>query len=165
MRQQLQAIAAGLGLPYEIGTGDLREVNDRVIRVVLNEFHRKIEQRQFSIFIPQICRPIRAAWLDAAYLAGAIALPNYGDRRREYLRTRWVPQGWSYIHPVQEVEAQALQVKHGFTSRSEIVLRQGYDAELIDAENAADHERERRLGLDYSEGGGGTLLIEEEEAD
>ncbi|MDR2366443.1 MAG: phage portal protein [Zoogloeaceae bacterium] len=151
MRQQLQAVAAGAGIPYEILTGDLREVSDRAIRVVLNEFHRRIEERQFSFFIPQFCRPVRAAWLDSAVLSGAIALPDYHRRRGEYLRTRWAPQGWAYIHPVQDVEAQALRVKAGFASRSEVVLREGYDAELIDEENAADHERERRLGLVYSD--------------
>jgi hypothetical protein len=31
--------------------------NDRVIRVALNEFHRKIKQRQFAVFIHQLCRP------------------------------------------------------------------------------------------------------------
>jgi capsid protein len=41
-----------------------------------------------ELFKPQICRPIRAAWLDAAYLAGAIALPDYALRRREYRRRR-----------------------------------------------------------------------------
>jgi capsid protein len=87
--------------------------------------------------------------MDAAMLAGAIALPDYENRRREYLRTRWAPQGWAYIHPVQDVEAQAMRLKHGFTSRSEIVLREGYDAEMIDEENAADREREKRLGLSY----------------
>jgi len=68
MRQQLQASAAGAGLPYEVLTGDLRGVNDRVIRVVLNEFRRRIEQRQFGVYVHQLCRPVRAVWLDMAYI-------------------------------------------------------------------------------------------------
>jgi lambda family phage portal protein len=160
MRQQLQSVASGVGLPYELLTGDLRNVNDRVIRVVLNEFHRRIEQRQFAIFIHQLCRPIRATWLDSAALSGAIALPEFEARRREYLRTRWAPQGWAYIHPVQDVQAQEMRIKAGLTSRSEVVLRDGYDAELIDEENAADHERERRLGLVYSYDKGETIAVE-----
>ncbi|MDR0672508.1 MAG: phage portal protein [Zoogloeaceae bacterium] len=149
MRQQSMAIAAGMGLPFELLTGDLRGVNDRVIRVVLNEFHRKIEQRQWGVFIHQLCRPARAAWLDAAVLAGAIALPDYQNQRRAYLKTRWSPQGWAYIHPVQDVQATLLRIRSGLTSRSEAVLREGYDAEQIDAENAADNERANRFGLVY----------------
>ena len=36
MRQQLMAAAAGTGTPYEILSGDMREVNDRALRVVLS---------------------------------------------------------------------------------------------------------------------------------
>lgn len=150
MRQQLQASAMGAGVPYELFTGDLRNVNDRVIRVVLNEFRRRLEQAQFSVYIHQFCRPIRAAWLDMAYLSGALDLPDYARRRREYLRTRWVPQGWAYIHPVQDVQGKVMEINAGITSRSEVVLRQGYDAETIDEENAADQARARELGLTYT---------------
>lgn len=150
MRQQLQASAMGAGVPYELFTGDLRNVNDRVIRVVLNEFRRRLEQTQFSLYIHQFCRPIRAAWLDMANLAGALDLPDYARRRREYLRTRWVPQGWAYIHPVQDVQGKVMEINAGITSRSEVVLRQGYDAETIDEENAADQARARELGITYT---------------
>lgn len=150
MRQQLQAAAAGVGLPYELLSGDMRDVNDRVMRVILNEFRRRIEQLQFGLYVHQLCRPVRAAWLDMAYLSGALQLPDYGTRRREYLRTRWVPQGWAYIHPVQDVQSRQMEVAAGFTSRSEVVLRSGYDAEQIDQENAEDNARTERLGLHYA---------------
>ncbi|WP_324831233.1 phage portal protein [Pseudomonas saxonica] len=149
MRQQLMAAAAGTGTPYEILTGDMREVNDRALRVVLNEFRRRLEQLQFGVYVHQLCRPVRAAWLDMAVLAGRLKLVDYAQRRREYLRTRWVPQGWAYIQPVQDIQARMMEVNAGFNSRSEMVLRQGYDAETVDEENAADQKRARELGLNY----------------
>lgn len=150
MRQQLMAAAAGTGTPYEILTGDMREVNDRALRVVLNEFRRRLEQLQFGVYVHQLCRPIRAAWMDMAVLSGALALDDYAKRRREYLRTRWVPQGWAYIQPVQDVQARRMEVQAGFASRSEMVTRTGYDAETVDAENAADNARAQALGLNYN---------------
>ena len=150
MRQQLMAAAAGTGTPYEILTGDMREVNDRALRVVLNEFRRRLEQLQFGVYVHQLCRPVRAAWMDMAVLAGRLKLDDYAQRRREYLRTRWVPQGWAYIQPVQDVQARTMEVKAGFASRSEMVLRTGYDAETVDAENAADLARAVGLGLNYN---------------
>ena len=42
-----------------------------------------------------------------------------------------------------------MEVNAGFNSRSEMVLRQGYDAETVDEENAADQKRARELGLNY----------------
>ena len=149
MRQQLMAAAAGTGTPYEILTGDMREVNDRALRVVLNEFRRRLEQLQFGVYVHQLCRPVRAAWMDMAVLAGRLKLDDYAQRRREYLRTRWVPQGWAYIQPVQDIQARMMEVNAGFNSRSEMVLRSGYDAETVDAENAADQARAQKLGLNY----------------
>ena len=149
MRQQLMAAAAGTGTPYEILTGDMREVNDRALRVVLNEFRRRLEQLQFGVYVHQLCRPVRAAWMDMAVLAGRLKLDDYAQRRREYMRTRWVPQGWAYIQPVQDIQARMMEVNAGFNSRSEMVLRSGYDAETVDAENAADQARAQKLGLNY----------------
>jgi lambda family phage portal protein len=149
MRQQLMAAAAGSGTPYEILTGDMRGVNDRALRVVLTEFRRRLEQLQFGVYVYQLCRPVRAAWMDMGVLSGALSLPDYAKRRRDYQRTRWVPQGWAYIQPVQDVQAKILEVNAGFGSRSEMVLRTGYDAETVDLENAADAARAKRLGLNY----------------
>lgn len=160
MRQQLMAAAAGAGLPYELMTGDMREVNDRAIRVVLNEFRRRLEQLQFAVYVHQLCRPVRAAWMDLAVLSGALPLDDYGQRRREYLRTRWVPQGWAYIHPVQDVQSKILEINAGLGSRSEMCLRAGTDAEIVDAENAADAARALSLGLNYT-----TLSAIDEEPD
>lgn len=150
MRQQLQAAAAGAGLPYELLTGDMGDISDRVLRVLLNDFRRRIEQLQFGVYVFQLCRPVRAAWLDTAVLSGAIALPDYTAKRRDYLRTRWVPHGWAYIHPVQDVEGKLKEIKGGLNSRSEHVLRTGYDAEQVDAENAQDNARAEKLGLNYT---------------
>ncbi|MGQ5522638.1 phage portal protein [Chitinimonas sp. PSY-7] len=150
IRQQLQAVAAGCGLPYELLSGDLRGVNDRVIRVVLNEFQRRIEQIQHGLYVHQLCRPVRTAWLDLAVASQAINLPDYSRQRRAYLRTRWVPPAWKYLHPVQDVQAQAAEVSNGFKSRDEVVLSRGYDAETVDAENAASLERAQELGLIYA---------------
>lgn len=152
MRQQLQAAAVGAELPYELLTGDMKEISDRVLRILLNDFRRRIEQLQFSVYVHQLCRPVRAAWLDAAVLSGAIELPDYTNRkqRREYLRTRWIPQGWAYHHPVQDVQGKVMEINAGLLSRSEHVLRTGYDAEVIDQENAQDNQRARDLGLSYN---------------
>ena len=97
MRQQLMAAAASVGMPYEVMTGDLRDVSDRVLRVILNEFRRSIEQLQWNVFIHQFCRKVWHWWVDACALSGAMPMPDFYRRRRDYQRVRWVPQGWPYI--------------------------------------------------------------------
>lgn len=149
MRQQLMAAAASVGMPYEVMTGDLRDVSDRVLRVILNEFRRSIEQIQWNVFIHQFCRRVWRWWVDACALSGAMPMADYYRRRRDYLRVRWVPQGWPYIHPVQDVTAKRMEIRSGLASRTGAVLSRGDDPEQVDQENAADLARERRLGIRY----------------
>ncbi|WP_338340742.1 phage portal protein [Burkholderia vietnamiensis] len=149
MRQQLMAAAASVGMPYEVMTGDLRDVSDRVLRVILNEFRRSIEQIQWNVFIHQFCRKVWRWWVDACALSGAMPMADYYRRRRDYLRVRWVPQGWPYIHPVQDVTAKRMEIRSGLASRTGAVLSRGDDPEQVDNENAADLARERRLGIRY----------------
>ena len=47
MRVQLHAVAAAVGLTYELLTGDLSQVNYSSIRAGLLEFRRRIEQLTF----------------------------------------------------------------------------------------------------------------------
>ncbi|WP_257835029.1 phage portal protein [Burkholderia glumae] len=161
MRQQLMAAAASVCMPYEVLTGDLRDISDRVLRVILNEFRRSIEQVQWNVFIHQFCRKVWRWWVDACALSGAMSMPDYHRNRRDYLRVRWVPQGWPYIHPVQDVTATQMEIRSGLTSRSSAVLARGDDPEQVDNENATDRDREQRLGLQYDthepvDGGRGT---------
>ncbi|MGC0151893.1 phage portal protein [Chromobacterium vaccinii] len=149
MRQQLAAAAVGCGVPYELLTGDLRNINDRVMRVILNEFRRRVEQRQHSVFVHQFCRPVYQAWMRMAVLSGALDLPGFAQNPRRYLRARWVPQGWAYIHPVQDVQADRMAVRSGFDSRTGVLLRRGRDPDAIDREAQEDNARADALGLHY----------------
>lgn len=142
-RAQYQGIAAGVGLPYELLTGDVREVSDRTLRVAIQEFRRHCQQRQWHIMIPQYCRRVRNAWADAALIAGILT----ENEAREARRVTWVPQGWAYIHPTQDVQAQKTALESGLTSRSRIITERGDDPEDIDRERQDDDQRAESLGL------------------
>ncbi|WP_422137684.1 phage portal protein [Endozoicomonas sp. ALC020] len=149
IRQQLMAVSAGIGLPYEILSGDMKGVSDRALRVVLNEFRRRIQQIQHNLMVFQLCRPVWKRWLELAVLSGAISAPSFHRNPTHYRKVKWIPQGWAYIHPVQDVQSQNLAVRSGFKSRSEVVSEQGYDSEQIDDEIAADNQRADELELQY----------------
>lgn len=149
-RQQLLGAAASMNLPYEFLSGDMANINDRVLRVVLNEYHRVLEQTQWLLTIPQVLAPIWRAFIDAAVLAGKLVAPDYADRRGEYLRVDWRPDGWKYMHPVQDVQARLMEIGGGLNSQSGAAAERGWDAEDIDAQNARDAERQQRLGLKYT---------------
>lgn len=153
MKQQLMSVSAATGVPYEVLTGDMSGLNDRVMRVVLHEFRRQIQARQHHIVAYQFCRPVWAAWFDRVYLSGRLPLPAaYAADPEPWAAVRWMPQGWPYIHPVQDVMAAQSAIKAGFTSRSAVVSEQGEDAEVIDAEQAEDNRRAGEFGLVYESG-------------
>ena len=149
MKQQIMAIAAGMGLPYELLSGDMAGVSDRALRLILNEFRRRIQQIQHNQIIFQFCRPVWNRWLDMAVLNGSISIPDYSSRQSSYRRVKWIAHGWPYMHPVQDMQAQKMAVRSGFKSRSEVVSEQGYDSEQIDAEISADNRRADGLDLKY----------------
>ncbi|MEM9681649.1 MAG: phage portal protein [Pseudomonadota bacterium] len=148
MREQKRALAVAAGILYEQLTGDYGEVNDRTFRASVNEFRRRAQMWQHHLVVFQLCRPIARRWLDAARLSGAISVPRTMETR-DFYRIKWIPEGWSYIHPVQEVQANQMAVRSGFKSRAQVVSEQGYDVEEVDDEIAKDQQREKQLELKF----------------
>ncbi len=62
---------------------------------------------------------------------------------------KWIPPGFAWVDPLKDIKAQIMAVRAGFKSRAEVVSEQGYDAEEIDREIAADNARADELGLEY----------------
>ncbi|QTD47415.1 phage portal protein [Ottowia testudinis] len=151
LRTQFRAVAAAMGITYEQLTGDLTGVNYSSIRAGLLEFRRRCEMIQHSVLVHQLCRPVWAAWLKQAVLAGSITASGYmkGDpaSRRHYGQAKWIPQGWQWVDPEKEFKAMLLAIRAGLMSRSEAIAAFGYDAEDIDREIAADNQRADELGL------------------
>lgn len=154
MRHQLRAACAGVGIPYELVTGDLGSLNDRTMRVLLGEFRRRIEAWQHQLFAHQLCRRVYAEWMDRAFLSGALDLPaSYAIDPRPLRAVKWQPNGWAYINPLQDVQAANARVRGGFSSRELEVSEMGLDVEVIDEQNAADNKRADAYALRYDSDG------------
>ncbi|WP_342640929.1 phage portal protein [Rhodoligotrophos ferricapiens] len=146
MRQQLRAIAVSAGVLYEQLTGDYSQVNDRTFRASVNEFRRRCAMWQHDLVVFQFCRPVVRQWATLGILAGKIVPPR-GINLGMIARPKWVPQGWDYINPVQDVQARTAEVRAGFRSRSDVVSERGYNVEQVDEEIAADNARADRFGI------------------
>lgn len=147
LRMQFRAVAAAMGITYEMLTGDLTQVNYSSIRAGLLEFRRRCEAIQHGVIVHQFCRPVWRAWMDQAVLAGALKLPGYSKKPRTYQAVKWIPQGWQWVDPKKEFDAMVTAIRAGLVSRSEAISAFGYDAEDVDREIAADNARADRLGL------------------
>jgi lambda family phage portal protein len=147
MRTQHLGISAGYGLPYELMTGDIKDVSDRTLRVIINDFRRHCEQRQWQHLIPQMLDPVRKAFAKAARLAGLLSEREAAAA----MDTEWHPHAWPYIHPTQDVQAKRIEFEAGFKSRSAIIASLGDDPEKTDSERAEDRRREAAMDLPPAE--------------
>ncbi|CAK0755610.1 hypothetical protein WCLP8_2660002 [uncultured Gammaproteobacteria bacterium] len=154
-------VCAGLGIPYQNVVGDMTKVNYSSSRTALLEFRRRIEAIQHSVLVHQFCRPVWNRWVTTAALAGAVDLPGFAANPSPYLAARWTPPKWDWIDPLKDIKAEMLAVEAGFKSRSQVQEEMGTVPEEVDARIAADREREKRLGLSFTGGGGSAQQIVE----
>jgi lambda family phage portal protein len=116
-RQVLLKICAGFGVPYEVATGDWKNVNDRLVRAINAEFRRSIEAAQDHLLIFQVCLGVWSWWMDAAVLSGALSAPGYATAWHDYQAVAARPHGWDYTNPLQDVQAKKLAMELRLTSR------------------------------------------------
>ncbi len=145
----LLQVSAALGVPYAYLSNDMLKANYSNSRLALLEFRRRVEAYQHAVMVWQICRRVWARWMDTAVMAGALDLPGYEARRREHIACSWLPPKWDWVDPLKDARAEIEQIEAGLKSRTQALAERGYDADQVDAEIAADRERERRLGLSF----------------
>jgi lambda family phage portal protein len=116
----LRALAAGCGVPYELMTGDLSQVNYSSYRAGLVDFRRRVETDQWQIHIP-FCMRVAAAFQTAAQ----VMQPGLGSRAK----WSWTPPRFELIDPLKETQADTEAVQSGFESWPEVVRRRGYVAQ------------------------------------
>ncbi|GFQ75318.1 phage portal protein, lambda family [Trichonephila clavata] len=145
MRQQLRAIAIGMGITYEQLTGDLTGVNYSSIRAGLIEFRRRCAMLQHNVLVFQFCRPVWDRWIELALLSGELDIGEEWTKKE----VKWIAQGFDWVDPLKDQQAQQMAVRNGFKSRSEVVSELGYDIEEIDQEIAEDQRRASSLNLSF----------------
>ncbi|MFN3727516.1 MAG: phage portal protein [Allosphingosinicella sp.] len=160
----LLQVSAALGIPYAYLSNDMLKANYSNSRLALLEFRRRIEAYQHSVMVWQICRRVWARWLDTAVMAGAIALPDYEQKRRIYLGCSWLPPKWDWVDPLKDARAEIEQIEAGLKSRTQALAERGYDADQVDAEIAADRARERQLGLSFGSASSDPTLLNDAQA-
>lgn len=139
VKYALHLIAAGLGVPYEMLTGDMNEVNFSSARVRLLDFRRAVQQVQWLVLIPKMLVPIHEAFAEAAFLAGKV--------RTRDLAVDFSPPKWDYVNPEQDVKADQAEIGAGLCSISEKLRQRGYDPDVVFAELASDINKLKALGI------------------
>ena len=129
MRMQLHAVAAGVGLTYELLTGDLSQVNYSSIRAGLIEFRRRMEALQWQLLVPGLCQPVWRRFVARAQAAGS--LPS------GIITAEWTAPRFEAVDPLKDIQADILAVRAGVMTLKEAIARQGYDPAQVLTEIAA----------------------------
>lgn len=151
LKHELRRIAAGLGVPEYLLSGDLSNANYSSLRAALVEFRSRIEIWQFAMLVPQLLRPIWERFVTVAVLSGRLDAPDFESRTRDYFAVEWIPPALPWVDPAKDAEATAAMIAAGLTSRRRAVAAQGYAVEELDAEIVSDRARETELGLTFGE--------------
>ena len=139
MRLQLHAIAAGVGLTYELLTGDLSQVNYSSIRAGLIEFRRRMEALQWQLLVPGLCQPVWRRFVLAAQAAGKLPDGEIG--------VDWTAPRFEAVDPMKDIQADILAVRAGVMTLKEAIARQGYEPAQVLAEIAAINTELDALGI------------------
>lgn len=133
-------IAAGLGMPYEILTGNLSTVNYSSYRAGLLSFRDIVMAHQWNVVIPQLCEPVWAEFLRVLSVGGAV--PK-GD-------VKWDPPPFDLLDRESEAKADQLMLQLGTMTWPQAVGRQGEDPDkqLTEIEKYAD--RLAAVGVTFS---------------
>jgi lambda family phage portal protein len=144
-------IAAGLGIPSHVLSGDLSRANYSSLRAGLIDWRRRVEAIQHGVVVFQFCRPIWRNWLLLRALSGAPDMPGYFRDQRPYEAARWITPRFDWVDPLKDAEAEIAAIGAGLMSRRQAVAARGEDIERLDAEIAADNARASALGLSFEQ--------------
>jgi len=139
-KTQLHIIASGFRVPYALMTGDLSQTSFSSSRVGLNEFRRMVSQLQHQTVIPMFCDPVWSWFIEMAQVAGL--LPTDAQ-----IPVQWTPPRFESVNPLQDAQADMLEVRAGFSSLPQQIARRGQDPETLIADWAAFADRTDALGL------------------
>ena len=146
-RNQLLGVAASTDTPHAFVTGDFSGINDRIARVILNQYQREISQDQHLFTIPQVCQVMWEFFVAGCVFHGLVSTRRFQKHYLKYMRCEHRTHAWAYIHPLQDVQAHSIAVRNGFASRKGVVSGMNGDVEQMDKERGDDFEREKAMGL------------------
>lgn len=153
---RLREAAADYGIPYEVLTGDLSQVNFSSARMGFNEFARNIDVWRWQLLVPRLLDPLVDWFREAASLVGL-------NVRQE--RPLWTAPARVMVDTTREVPALIKAVRAGLMSMPQAIRQQGYDPDVLLAEEAAWRAKTAAAGVLFDTDPGADLGRDSESPD
>ena len=131
-KQSLRATSVGLGIPYEVLTGDLNGVSFTSGRMGWLEFGRNIDVWRWQMLVPQLCARVWSWFNEAANLS----LNGWEG----FIPATWVAPRRDLIDPTKELDALEKEMRIGMLSYGDALKERGInDTEAHIAKIVADN--------------------------
>lgn len=146
-KQILRGIAAGLGIGYNLLTGDLEGVNYSSLRTAaLDERDEWRALQHWMIY--HFYEPVYAAWLKVAVGSPYLRIPeSVVDKVAD---PTFKPRGWPWVDPEKDEKANAMALKAGTESYTGILAEKGIDFEEHMERIKYERDYMKSLGLEFS---------------
>lgn len=146
----LRGISSGLGVSFASLSNDLTEVNFSSIRAGLLEERETWKSIQ-SWFVESLLNRVYSEWLMMALMVGAVNLP--AAKYPKFNNPTWTGRRWSWVKPLEEVQAYKEAVAAGFKSATQVIAENGGDIEEMYQELSDEKALAEEYGLELDLGG------------
>lgn len=140
--------AAGQGLSYEAVSRDMSQVNYSSARQGLLE-DKKTYQRLQRFLIDHFLDEVYESVIVAAVTSGELFIPDFWEKKDEYLNHSWTLPGWSWIDPVKEVNANQIAIASGQDTLAAICASRGQDWQDVMRQRAKELALQKELEAEY----------------
>jgi capsid protein len=148
-KDQSRAAAVGCQMPLFRFTGDYSEINFSSGRLGMDAWHNFCERLQAHM-ITNYRRPHFNRWLFAAMTAGVVKQPM--SRYKELCRAaNFYGRRWEYIQPVQDAQADILNIESKLISPSEVCRKRGGNFEKVCQQIKADIATAKAHGIEIGQ--------------
>ncbi|MDR2891609.1 MAG: phage portal protein [Deltaproteobacteria bacterium] len=144
----MRAMAASLGISYEVLAKDFSKTNYSSARAALLEAWR-VYLLYRSWLTNHYCQPIWNMVIEEAWLSGLITLPSgapdFYDARFLYTQALWIGPPRGYVDPVKEISATVTALENRLMTYSEALAERGRDFDETMDEREEEEERLARF--------------------
>lgn len=148
MMLAMRELGVALDMPYELIAKDFSQTNYSSARAALLEARKFFTYRQLWLS-RSICQPVYEMVMEEAWLRGEIDVPDFMDRKREYCRVKWIPNGWQWVDPVKEANGNKISLENNMNTLSNILAQRGDDFDETMEQRARELKTIQELETEY----------------
>ncbi len=148
LKLQYGLIGAGQGLSYEATSRDMSQTNYASARQGNIEDECTYAE-EVELLQERFMAEVYETFVISCYLAGAVNMPGFWDKKAEYLAHEWVAAPKKWIDPAKESTANMVALKTGQKTFKQIAAENGKDwkAQIDDMAEVLEYGKERGIEM------------------